>query len=78
VEPSAYSYLRGTNLEYMLSYDLLPASGFTLEHIYRLCCHWIDQPHKLFRAYSIYHLHDLLTAVKSKTVSNPDEGCGEK
>lgn len=43
VEPSAYSYLRGTNLEYMLGYHLLPASGFTLEHIYRVCYHWIDR-----------------------------------
>ncbi|KAL6410170.1 hypothetical protein AUP68_06582 [Ilyonectria robusta] len=78
VEPSAYSYLRGTNLEYMLGYHLLPASGFTLEHIYRVCSQWIDQPHKLFRAYSIYDLHDLLTASRNKAVSSPDEGRGEE
>lgn len=78
MEPSAYSYLRGTNLEYMLGYHLLPASGFTLEHIYRVCSQWIDQPHNLFRAYSIYHLHDLLTASRNKAVSSPDEGRGEE
>ncbi|KAK4204691.1 hypothetical protein QBC40DRAFT_272215 [Triangularia verruculosa] len=73
VEPSAYSYLRGTNLEYMLSYELLRASGLTLEHIYRVGYHWIDQPRKLFRAYSIYHLHDLLTAAKDNAKLSPLE-----
>ncbi|KPM44970.1 hypothetical protein AK830_g1606 [Neonectria ditissima] len=73
VESSAYSYLRGTSLEYMLGYHLLPASGFTLEHIYRVCYDWIDNPYKLFRAYSIYYLHDLLTAARNTAVSSPGE-----
>ncbi|EGE86525.1 hypothetical protein RJZ56_007569 [Blastomyces dermatitidis] len=69
VERDAYKYLSNTHLRYMLSYDLLAASEFTLEIVYHVCSDWIDQPHKLFRAYSIYYLHDLLTAAKDATSS---------
>ena len=66
VKRSAYDYLRDTNLEYMLRYDLFVASPFNLEHVYCVCCNWIEEPYKLFRAYSIYHLHALFVAKKGR------------
>ncbi|KAG8413780.1 hypothetical protein J3458_012272, partial [Metarhizium acridum] len=66
---SACHYLKGTELEYMLSYELLVASSFTLDHIFCVCYDWVNQPYKLFRAYSIYHLHDLLSAVAQEKAS---------
>jgi hypothetical protein len=77
VAGSAYSYLRGSGLEYMLSYDLLEKSAVTLEHVYHFCHGWMEEPHKLFRCYAIHHLHHLLVAAgRTSGVDGTDRVCG--
>lgn len=66
VHPTAYDYLRGSDLQYMLSYEgLAEHPQISLEMVYSVCRDWIEEPYRLFRAYSLHHLHDLLMAKRS-------------
>jgi hypothetical protein len=60
IKQGAYDYLQESQLQYMLSFDLFKASGRKLTSVYRVCLEWIDNPHLLFRSYTIYHLDGLL------------------
>jgi hypothetical protein len=60
VQKGAYNHLKTNGLDYMLSYKVFKESSCTLESVYSLCENWVSNPYKLFRCYTVYHVHDLL------------------
>lgn len=78
VKKSAYRYLEGSGLEYLLDYGLLRSKHLALQAVYRLCLDWVvHDPGMLFRPFSMHYLHDLIESKRQKLMEH-DARMGDK
>ena len=59
VREGGYDYLRSQGLEYCLSFKEFQAEGRDLDVLFKEVNSWVDNPSKLFRSYSLEHIHGL-------------------
>ena len=68
VEEGTYKYLSDAGLGYMLDTNLLLAAESGLEALFAEVQHWVAEPHRLFRNYSVEYLHMQLTGRGMKLI----------
>jgi hypothetical protein len=59
VDEGGYDYLISQGLEYCLSFEKFQAERKDLAIVFKEVDSWVDEPYKLFRSYSLEHIHTL-------------------
>lgn len=57
LQDTAYDYLRRAGQEYLLNYRILRSTGKNISLLWDEVERWVDEPYRLFRAYSLHYLH---------------------
>lgn len=78
LQQTVYEYLKKAGQEYLLSYRVLRQEGRDLAVLWREIEHWVDEPYRSFRGYSLHYLHLLFgkkrisLGINHKQTSEPE------